>query len=245
MKTNTFFLALFFVGMISTSGCKKDADEPTVAYLQFQMDFNVAGEALELNKDYTINGTKIRFIAANYYMGGLKITQENNDVVDFSNQYLLAGLGSGAVVNEAVAISNIKNVKFFVGVDSITNKMSESDFTNRPTGDPLGMQNPSMHWSWSTGYRFLRVDGIADTDGDGTPETAVEYHLGNNPMLKNIDINASILIKAGDNRLTFGFDLAQFFAGVDFPTELATHVHDNLTLATKLRDNLPAAMTVE
>lgn len=245
MKTNIFLLAILLSGLIVTSGCKKDAEEPTVAYLQFQMDFNVAGVALEFNKDYTVNGTKIRFSAANYYMGGLKITQENNDVVDFTGQYLLAGLGGGAVVNEPLAISNIKNVKFFVGVDSITNKMSESDFTNRPAGDPLGIQDPSMHWSWNTGYRFLRVDGMVDTDGDGATDTPVEYHLGNNSMLKNIDISTSILINAGDNKLTFGFNLAQFFAGVDFPTELATHVGDNLPLATKLRDNLPAAMTVK
>ncbi|MBK8503750.1 MAG: hypothetical protein IPL46_16975 [Saprospiraceae bacterium] len=237
-------LLLFFAVALLNSGCKKDADEPTVAHLQIQMDFNVAGQALEFNKDYTIGGTKIRFTAARYYLGGLKITLDNNDVVDFTSQYLLAEPGAGAIVNEPVAISNIKNVKFFVGVDSITNKMSESDFTNRPTGDPLGIQDPSMHWSWNTGYRFLRVDGMADTTGDGIPDTPVEYHLGNNPMLKNIDINTSILIKAGDNKLTFGFDLAQFFAGVDFPFELATHVGDNLPLATKLRDNLPAAMTV-
>jgi hypothetical protein len=245
MKTNIFFLTIILSGLVVVSGCKKDADEPTVAYLQFQMDFKVADQALEFDKDYVINGTTIQFAAVNYYMGGLKITQENNDVVDFSNQYLLAGLGSGAVVNEPLAISNVKNVKFFVGVDSITNKMSESDFTNRPANDPLGIQDPSMHWSWNTGYRFLRVDGMVDTDGDGTIDTPVEYHLGNNSMLKNIDINTNIFIKAGNNTLTFGFDLTQFLAGVDFPNELATHVGDNLPLAIKIRDNLPAAFTVK
>ena len=245
MKINNFIPATFLVILTLATGCKKDADEPTVANLQLELDFNVSGEALEFNKDYTINGTKIRFSAARYYLGGLRITQENNAVIDFSTQYLLAEPGAGAIVNEPVAISNIKNVKYFVGVDSITNQMSESDFTNRPTGDPLGIQDPSMHWSWNTGYRFLRVDGMVDTDGDGTADTPVAYHLGNNPMLKNIDINTSILIQGGDNKLTFGFDLAQFFAGVDFPNELETHVGDNLPLATKLRDNLPAAMTVE
>lgn len=226
-------------------GCKKETEEPTQAYLQFNLDFNVDGETLQFDREYQINGTTMTFSAVNYYMGGLKLTQVNGEVVDLSSQYLLAGLGVGAVVNEPVAISNISNVQFFVGVDSITNAMTENDFTNRPTGDPLGMQNPSMHWSWSTGYRFLRVDGMTDTDGDGTPETPVEYHLGSNSMLKNINISTNKEIKAGENRVIFGFDLAQFLAGVDLTTELVTHVHDNLPLATKLRDNLPAALTVE
>ncbi len=244
MKIFNGFWVVILTAMI-IAGCKKDAEEPTQAFLQFNLDFNVDGEALQFEREYQINGTTMTFSAVNYYMGGLKLTQANGAVIDLSSQYLLAGLGGGAVVNEPVAISNISNVQFFVGVDSITNAMTESDFTNRPTGDPLGMQNPSMHWSWSTGYRFLRVDGMTDTDGDGTPETQVEYHLGSNSMLKNINISPNIEIKAGENRIIFGFDLAKFLAGVDVTTELVTHVHGNLPLATKIRDNLTAALTVE
>lgn len=244
MKIFNGFWVVVLTAMIIV-GCKKDEEEPTQAYLQFNLDFNVDGESLQFDSEYQINGTTMTFSAVNYYMGGIKLTQANGDVVDLSAQYLLAGLGAGAVVNEPVDISNISNVQFFVGVDSITNAMTESDFTNRPAGDPLGMQNPSMHWSWSTGYRFLRVDGQSDTDGDGTPETPVEYHLGSNSMLKNINISTNKEIVPGNNQVIFGFDLAQFLAGVDVTTELATHVHDNLPLATKIRDNLTAALTVE
>ena len=145
MKNYSFLLIIFSVFLISTGGCKKDADEPTVSYLKFLVDFNVNGDSLVFNKVYEINGTKISFAAANFYMGGIKFTQANGDVIDLRNQYLLAGLKSGGSINEPLAISNITNVKFFIGVDSITNMMSESDFTSRPSNDPLGMQNPSMH----------------------------------------------------------------------------------------------------
>lgn len=246
MKFSTVFLLILTSGFFLMSGCNKESNnDPDLAYLQFHTKFNVDGEALEFNKNYQVNGTTMKFIAANYYLGGLKLTQASGNVIDFTNQYLLAGLGGGAVVNEPVEFSNITNIKFFVGVDSITNKMSELDFTSRPANDPLGMQDPSMHWGWNSGYRFLRIDGLSDTDGDGNPETPVEYHLGSNPMLKNIDLSVNIEVKAGENILNFNFNLARFFDGVDVTTELVTHVGDNLPLAVKIRDNLPAALTVE
>lgn len=241
------YLLIFSISAIlfSSTGCKKDSDgDPTQAYLNFLLDFNVNGEPLEFNKEYEINGTKMTFIATNFYMGGIKFTQANGDVINLSNQYLLAGLKNGGSINEPLAISNISRVQFFIGVDSITNMMSENDFTSRPSTDPLGMQDPSMHWSWNTGYRFLRVDGKSDTDGDGTPETPVEYHLGNNNMLKNIDMSTNVTMVAGENDMYIGFDMAKFFTGVDVSTELVTHVGDNPDLAVKLRDNLPLAVSV-
>ena len=244
MKFTSLSFIILSALLITTSGCKKDADEPTASHLKFLIDFNVNGDSLVFNKVYDINGTKISFAAANFYMGGIKFTQANGDIIDLSNQYLLAGLKAGGTINEPLAISNITNVKFFIGVDSITNMMSESDFTNRPTGDPLGMQDPSMHWSWNTGYRFLRVDGKTDTDGDGTPETPVQYHLGNNNMLQNIDMSTNVNMEAGDNDMFIGFDLAKFFTGVDLTTELETHVGDNPALAQKIKNNLPATISI-
>lgn len=245
MKKSLLWAILFASVLISISGCKKDEEQPDVSYMRFLIDVNVAGDSLVFGKEYTINGTKMTFAAMRFYMGGIKFTQSNGDVIDLSGQYLLAGPSTGGTINEGLAISNLTRVQFFIGVDSVTNMMSESDFTSRPSNDPLGMQDPSMHWSWNTGYRFLRVDGKTDTDGDGTPETAVQYHLGNNNMLKNIDISTNITMVAGENDVYIHFDLAKFFSGVDPSTELETHVGDNPELAVRLRDNLPLAVSVD
>ncbi|MCB0687075.1 MAG: hypothetical protein KDC53_11130 [Saprospiraceae bacterium] len=245
MKIYSLSVTIFAALLITISGCKKDTEDLTASYLSFLVDVTVNDEPLEFGTNYEINGTMMNFIATYFYMGGIKFTQANGNVIDLSNQYLLAGPKVGGRLSEPLAISNITRVQFFVGVDSVTNAMTENDFTLRPASDPLGMQNPSMHWSWNTGYRFLRVDGKSDTDGDGTPETPVEYHLGNNNMLKNIDITTDVTMKAGDNELYIQFDLAKFFENVDVASELVTHVGDNPELAAKLRDNLPAALSAK
>lgn len=245
MKTIKLIVALTLLSSLAMISCKKDSNEPEKARLNIQFDFNVAGNALEFDKLYEINGATVSFEAANFYMGGISFTQDNNQIIELTDQYLLAGIGNIASLNSAVDVSDINNIKFFIGVDPVTNAQTEMDFTSRPASDPLSIKDPSMHWSWSTGYKFLRVDGKVDTDGDGVVETPIAYHLGSDSMLKNFDIPTGKTLKSGENNLVFAFDLASFFNGVDLKTEIDTHTGNNLPLAEKLRDNLGSAISIE
>ena len=244
MKKLIFFFCGILLAGMPFSSCKKDSSEPAKAKISFEFDFNVAGDELKLGQAYQINGTTVSFDAVNFYIGGIRLTQENGQVIDLSDQYLLGGIGNTATLNSDLDVSDINNMKFFVGVDPVTNAQEETDFTNRPPTDPLGIQDPSMHWSWSTGYKFLRVDGDVDLDGDGILETGVAYHLGSDAMLKQFDLTNPIELRSGDNDLIIAFDLTKFFTGVDLKAELDTHTGNNLPLAERLRDNLAIAIEV-
>ncbi len=227
-------------------GCKKDSDDqPDMVELSLAFDFKVGDQDLVLGNDYEINGTMINFEAANYYVGGLSMIQENGTNIDLSQNYLLAGIGNTAAIQGNIEVSNLTQASFFVGVDATTNMQSEADFTSRPTGDALGLQDPAMHWNWMTGYKFLRIDGNTDTDADGTPDTGVAYHLGSAAMLKNFQVNKSIALKGGKNTITFTLDLEKVFSGVDLATELDTHTGNNLPLAEQIRDNLTTALSLQ
>ncbi len=246
MKPAIKYFSLAIILALFGLACSKDNDsEPDMATLAFAFDFHVDGESLELGKDYTINGTTVSFDVANFYIGGIELEQANGTTIGLQNQYLLAGLDNTATLNGEIEVSDISKARFFVGVDPTTNSQSETDFTSRPSNDPLGIQDPAMHWNWNTGYKFLRMDGNTDTDGDGVTETGVAYHLGSDPMLKNFDLTTQIDLEGGENTLTFSFDLATFFTGVDLSTELDTHTGNNLPLAELLHENLGNALTLE
>ncbi|MBX2817851.1 MAG: hypothetical protein KTR24_17730 [Saprospiraceae bacterium] len=243
----TVFKGLLVASIVLAIGCNKDSDDdgPDTASLVLDFSFKSGAEDVALGETYTINGTAIDFEAINYYVGGLKLTQENGNTVDIGNQYLLAGIGNTASLQGTLEISNFSDAVFFVGVDETTNAQTEADFTSRPPGDPLGIQDPAMHWNWMTGYKFLRIDGNVDVDGDGTTETPVAYHLGSAAMLKNLSFTETISISKGANTVTFELDLAKLFANVDLTTELDTHTGNNLPLAERLRDNLEQALDLK
>ncbi|NND04740.1 MAG: hypothetical protein HKN87_00045 [Saprospiraceae bacterium] len=243
MKFHSLFLWLI-ISVVTISCNKFDDIEPAGNSLSFAFVFQVNGEDFEINTQYDIDGTAVSFDVLNYYLSGLYIQQANGLEINLQNEYLLAGPNGIVTLNGGVDVSNITKVKFFIGVDSVANNQTEVDFLDRPSIDPLSLQNPAMHWNWNTGYRFLRIDGNVDTDGNGTVDTGVAYHLGTDPFLKNFDFNTNIQIVEGANVVSFVLDLGVLFEGVDMSTELETHTVDNLPLAQRLFDNLSRAMTV-
>ena len=136
-------------------------------------------------------------------------------------------------------------VQFFVGIDDKENDQSEDDFTSRASGDPLAMDNPSMHWGWNGGYKYIRIDGMTDTDGDGTPETPLAFHLGNFEMFElitNFQFPIQNDFEGGSNSLEFEVDLAKLFTEIDLSTQTDTHVFNNVDLAKAFHANLSNAI---
>ncbi|MEZ4984038.1 MAG: MbnP family protein [Saprospiraceae bacterium] len=102
--------------------------------------------------------------------------------------------------------------KFFVGVSDEDNDQTTEDFDARPSNDPLARQTDlPMHWNWNSGYIFLRIDAMVDLDGDNTPETAMQYHLGKNSFRRDVSIALHKDVDADKQTLAFNFDVAKLF----------------------------------
>ena len=138
---------------------------------------------------------------------------------------------------------NYTNVSFSIGVEADLNAQTEDDFTNRDATDPLSMQNPAMHWNWNSGYKFLRIDGLVDLDGDDIAETGLAFHLGSNDLLKNVSIDLTKEVIAGRNNFAMTFDFEGLFDSVDFTTEYSTHTGNNPELANKVANNYSKAIS--
>lgn len=236
------FLSTMLVSILFLS-CEEDSNSEE-KFLQFDFEFNVGSEAFEYGQNYTINDVTVNFEIAQFYIGGINLDTDNGTLA-FPDQYLLAKPNSETFVSDEVSISSISKIDFFVGVDPIFNAQTETDFTERSADDPLGVQDPSMHWSWNSGYKFLRIDGEVDTDADGITDTSISYHLGTDALLKNVSIETEKTIDIGNNSLIFSFDLMSFFEGVDLVTELDTHTGNNLPLAQRLQENMGQSITIK
>jgi len=250
MKSTKLFFVMLIMGLMIIS-CGDDdtleSNESKDVNVKFQM--NVDQEALVHETTYNINGTDVQFTNVAFYLGDMKFETSDGMTYESSDRYQLIKPGifdfnfSIPATEEDVDV-NLSKITFFVGVDAETNAEIEMDFTERPEGDVLGQQNPTMHWGWAGGYRFLNIDGNADTDGDGEFETQLTYHLGFDEFLKNISLSPDQLLEEGANEFKINFDMSTFLAGVDFATENFTKVQpDNRTIADKLFDNYSSSIT--
>ena len=195
MKRNlNLLLLLISFGLVIVS-CDDDSvgdpPPPAAAVVTPEIDVavRVADQDLVLGNTYMINETALQIDIAQFYMGNVTLAGDKTYSPD---DYFIAGATESSFVLPDVDEGEY-DFQFAIGVTPEINSLSEEDFTTRPAGDPLGLQNPSMHWSWATGYRFLRIDGVVDTDADGIVDTPVEYHLGSDAFFAILDSAEPVL----------------------------------------------------
>ena len=246
MQITKQLVGILFIGlMVSSCG----DSEPKKVNVKLQM--NVGEEALVHDNIYNINNTDVKFTNVAFYLGDMKFETSDGTQFESLERYTIIKPGIydfNFTVLEEVEEEDISlsKISFFVGVDPDTNSETEMDFTERVVGDPLGQQNPTMHWGWAGGYRFLNIDANADIDGDGDFETPLTYHLGKDDFLKNVTINPNEKIEEGSNDFNIIFDMNAFLSNVDFETENFTKVQpDNVGLANKLFDNYSSTFTFD
>lgn len=239
------FTLIALLAVVGFSSCGDDDEAPEgKANVGLQFDFTVDGQAFVANDVYMINGVNVSFEIASFYVSGVTFTPDAGDAISVDKHILVSPTTTSDAIIE-LDKGAYPTVKFDVGVQADANDQTEEDFTSRSTDDPLSMQQPSMHWNWSAGYKFIRLDGLSDVDGDGTPETPIAYHLGTANFLSTISKSVSTEFTADNTDLVFEVDIAKLLTDFDLTTDLDTHTANNIPLAEKFAANIPTAFTVK
>lgn len=106
-----------------------------------------------------------------YYVSSISITHDGGNVTNIPNKWILVNASSQT--NELLGnfnITSIESVTFSIGVETPTN---HNDPSLLAMSHPLAPKSPSMHWGWSSGYRFIAMEGMAGTN---TPNQNFQLH---------------------------------------------------------------------
>lgn len=244
MNFNKLMLGLMVLATTFYS-CDDDDVSRLDSDVAFEFDYTFAGSNFDYNQVYDLNGTAVSFQAVQFYVGGITLHPEEGDAVTANGKYLLVKPNSGAQEAINVEKKHYHMAEFFVGVAPAENDQTSDDFDSRDaTKDPLARQNnPPMNWNWSAGYIFVRIDGMVDLDGDGTPETPMEYHLGKEPFRRVIAKDLHTDIEDDNQTLAFGLDVAALFEGIDVTQAYSVHTGDDLATSAIFADNIADAIT--
>ncbi|MDX2248561.1 MAG: MbnP family protein [Bacteroidia bacterium] len=262
MKTlNIFKITLIvfsFFTLTFTSGCKeKGCTDPLAANYNpdaKESDGNCVFPALSLhfhslvgedvfafNTVYNINGTAVSFTTAQFYVSGIQVGGDGEFDTN-EDKYLLVTADKSVYEVGEITTGHKHMLMFNVGVDSVAN---HSDPTTYATDHPLAPKNPNMHWSWNSGYIFIKIEGLVDTNADGTPEAQMELHIGTDAKLTPVALTAHKEVATEEETIHMEVDFAKLFTGIDLTTERITHTGDDPGLAAKLVANVPSAFSVE
>lgn len=211
---------LFSIGFIMCLTLQLTAQQD----IKLKIHHLLGEEAFQFGTEHSNSlGHTFTLIRMQYYLSDLRIIHDGGQETVLSDTYLLA---SGDDI-EPYALgeanfTDIESISFKIGVDSLNN---HADPALWPADHPLAPKNPSTHWGWSGGYRFLMMEGQA---GMQTPSEGFEVHSLGDILYKGIVTLNVYPEDMGDHTLIeIKADYVQALNNIDLSSGLIVHASDN------------------
>lgn len=239
--------------IFSASSCKKDKEEETVEPTATEQNLRLHIHTQVGNQfaDYTstfaqASGRKFTLSDFRYYISGIVLIKADGSEFPISGKVLLVKPSVQDYALGMVPVGDYKGIRYTMGLDSATNHSNPTVYSSE---NPLAIQTPSMHWSWSSGYIFTKVEGLCDTTlaANGPANYPFFFHVGTDMMKRSINFSSSSFTVTGteEKEVALVFDLKKVLQNIDLRTENSTHTMDNMGLATKFVNNYAGATSIE
>lgn len=245
MKRIFFLLGIYSIFLVS---CSRSGT------LEFNIKPTFKSVPLVLNQAYTMGNLSVKFENLTFYFSDIKLTDKDGASVNLSDVEFVQ-LNSfdqeGAESGQSIIFSDLKTgsypkINFSIGVPEDLNAMDPGDFG---VADPLGRTD--HYWEPWASYIFAKIEGNADTDGDGVFDLKFFYHTGSDALFRSFEVNKSIVI---ENDAITSFELrvdynellknedGSYFDIVTFPRN---HNPDDLEAITQLVNNYIKGFTYD
>ena len=220
---NVFFVAVLFVAVLFA--CKKDKTEVEGTTENRTMEVYLQPTLNDSN--YQINQIIESPQGYKYYFTSIKIvgTTVRNGTAQLKDAFLYDFGQNGILLASGIGVkSDYTDMTFNVGVPS---PLNTSDPSLQPNTSPLNITNiGDMHWGWNPGYKFVTIEGFADTIADGIDnfDKSFFFHLGTDFLFRSKTISAVdwVDVDANKSKTTLKLDVKAILDGPN-PTDLRVH----------------------
>jgi hypothetical protein len=186
--------------------------------VQINIDHLLGGSEFALNVETPQNGYTFDISRLEYYISDIFITHDGGTITDIEDVWLLVNANESGLFNLGTwSIDNVEAISFYIGVGPDVN---HDDPAAWPVSHPLYPQNPSMHWGWSSGYRFVALEGHS---GPSSAAYIYEIHaLGdNNYFQTSVAVSASA--SGGELVIPIMAEYANALDGIDLSSGVINH----------------------
>lgn len=168
------------------------------------------------------NGKQLRLFRAAFYIAEIELHRTDGSRLMLTDQYLLVDAAEPGREFDLGnwSVTDIEGISLRIGVDSARNHLDPASY---PADHPLAPQNPSMHWGWVSGYRFMAIEGRIDNNADGIPESAMEFHNLGNHLYTSLYVPAQLSAVDGELRLELSIEYARLFDQMPLQNNLVNH----------------------
>jgi hypothetical protein len=196
---------LFYLLPFILISCKDDVEE--TANLELEFIHKAGIEDFEYERTYENEaGNEFSLRLWRTYISEVKLVKSDGEIYAIPNSYHLIEPTDGNTYSlnlDQIPSGNYKAIEFYIGVAGDENL----------SGDVVGDLDPSnnMAWNWTTGYKFIRMDGeFQDAAGN---RRGVIVHIGKEINLKHQTFNFQqvVNLSSQSNKISFELNLLEAF----------------------------------
>jgi hypothetical protein len=175
-----------------------------------------------------------------YYVDQITLVHDGGMQTLVPNTWLL--VDAGTAVNEMLgnfAITSLEEIRFGIGVDSAYNHLDPSTYAS---SHPLAPQLPSMHWGWSSGYRFVAMEGKTGANFG----TTYQIHALEDYNYHTVVVPATGTMVGSDLTIELDADYEMALRDIDVSPGVFNHggTGEAATLLTNFRDHVFSETTL-
>lgn len=161
-----------------------------------------------------------------YYYTTIQIlgTNVGNGSTNFAADYLYDFGETGTLMAKGTGqLDAFNNLSFNIGVPQTLNHADPSLSASTSFLNPIN--SGSLHWGWNPGYKFVVIEGKADTIADGIDnfDHSFFFHLGMDVLFNTKTLTDVTWTADGDKRkATLKLTMNEILDGMN-PTDLRVH----------------------
>lgn len=214
--------------------------------IQLEIRHKLNGSDFGFNQeDVTSLGELFEVDRMEYYISEISINHSEGEVSHLDSIWILVQAASNSSTFDLgdYDIDSVESITFSIGVEQEFNHL---DPTLYPSSHPLGPKSPSMHWGWTSGYRFVAMEG-EETDGS----EQFEIHALGDQNYFETTVDVEVQAENGNVIIPIYANYAEALRGIELKNGVITHgdfdeaidllenFRDHVFTATEPVDSLP------
>ena len=144
--------------------------------IRFSIDHQLGGTAFGSSVTAQNDlGNDFRTERLQFYISQIELVHDGGQTTPVPNTWFL--VDANVPFDESLgsfSVGTLEAIRFGVGVEQAANHLDPASYAMT---HPLAPKNPSMHWGWQSGYRFVCMEGKAGSALDQVYEV---HALGDN-----------------------------------------------------------------
>lgn len=226
-------LRLWIAGMAlllsSTLLAQTATKDVTLHFAQIHGEFGVDYTATYSNW----SDVPIEFSRTQFYVSEITLVHNGGQELPLTDLYVLTQNGEPEYDLGSYDLGALEAIRFHVGVPQDVNHLDPATY---PANHPLAPQNPTMHWGWDAGYRFIAFEGKVDRDDDMVPERVFQYHGVGNQFYTEIEVPTTGVENGSDLTIFINVDYQEMFRELDM--QMNPHSHGEGAEIYTIFDNM-------